>query len=331
MGSSDLEETGRMNRVIDYRSDFYSLGVMFYQMATGRLPFESGDPMELFHCHISRLPLSPCTLDPTIPEAISSIVLKMMSKMPEQRYQSAYGIFSDLHKCMRRREENGKIDAFVLGENDVSPQFRIPQRLYGRERESEKLRECFERTTKGAHPIVMISGYSGTGKTALVHDLERTVIERRGYFLSGKFDPILGEQSHNAFAEAFQKWIKHLFFESDEQIASWKEKVKKAIGRNGRILTDFIPQMECLLEKQPDLPFLSPAEFQSMFRQVFQNFVRVLGSSEHPVVLFLDDLQWCDSNALQWFKYICEDLEIHHLLLVGSYRENEVHEGNPLF
>src|SRR5712691_3500812 len=286
------EQTGRMNRVVDYRTDLYSLGTTFYEMLTGRPPFDSEDPLELVHGHIAKSPLSPSELDRAIPEALSEIVLKLLSKTAEARYQSAWGLKADLDNCAVQWAAGRTISRFALAESDISDQFTIPQRLYGRDGEIQSLLEAFARVCGGPAALMLVAGYSGIGKTSLVHEVHKPIVRRKGRFISGKFDQLERNTPYGALLHAFRGLVRQLLAESDERIASVRGRLKEALGVNGGVVSAVIPELDLLMGPQPVPPALSPAESQNRFNYVFESFVGVIARPEHPLVIFLDDLQW---------------------------------------
>ncbi|MBE9160218.1 PAS domain S-box protein [Nodosilinea sp. LEGE 06152] len=346
------EQTGRMNRMLDYRTDFYSLGVTFYELLTGQLPFPTKDLLELVHCHIARPPTPPHELNATIPQPISNLILKLMAKNAEDRYQSAWGIKLDLERCAQQLTERGQINAISLGQQDVSEQFRIPQKLYGREAEIEALWVAFDRVTgnreSGAgnrkkhptpytlHPtpscseMILVSGYSGIGKTALVQELHKPITAKHGYFISGKFDQFGRNIPYSAIVDALQKLVQQLLGEPNEQVEVWRSRLLTALGSNGQIIIDVIPEVELIIGKQPPVPEVGATEAQNRFNLTFQRFVRAFCAKEHPLVIFLDDLQWIDSATLKLIELILLDEQIQYLFLIGAYRDNELTPTHPL-
>ncbi len=324
------EQTGRMNRSLDYRTDIYSLGVTLYELLTRRLPFKSDDAMELVHCHLARKPVLPHELDPNIPVIISDIIMKLMAKTAEERYQSAWGLQSDLKKCQIQLASIGAIRSFVLGQNDISSKFQIHQKLYGREAEIAQLLSAFERISSETGEMLLVSGYSGIGKTALIREIYRPVTERRGYFVSGKFDPFRRDIPYSAIVNAFKDMIKQLLSEKETRLAQWKTKLQKSVGNNGQLIVKIIPELGLIIGKQPEVPVLPPAESQNRFNIVFRNFFRALCDKDHPLVLFTDDLQWADFASLNLLKVLMTDPENRYFLIIGAYRDNEVNPAHPL-
>ncbi|NES06900.1 MAG: AAA family ATPase [Okeania sp. SIO2F4] len=318
------EQTGRMNRGIDYRSDFYSLGVTFYQLLTGELPFKSEDPMELVHCHIVKIPIPPHKVKPEIPKALSEIVMKLIAKTAEDRYQSARGIKHDLEKCWQQWQETGSIVEFELGERDISERFLIPEKLYGREKEVQTLLDAFNRVSQENSELLLVEGYSGVGKTAVVNEVHKLIVRQRGYFIKGKFDQFSRNIPFSAFLQSFRDLMGQLLGEGDAELANWKEKILEAVGENGQVLIDVIPELERIIGQQPPVPELSGTAAQNRFNLLFQKFIAVFTTQEHPLTLFLDDLQWADSASLNLMKVLMGDSQTRYLLLLGAYRDNEV-------
>ncbi len=325
------EQTGRMNRSIDYRSDFYSLGVTFYEVLTGSLPFQASDPLELLHCHMAKEPISPHGVDQKIPQTVSTITMRLMAKTPEERYQSAQGLKADLEECLRRLRTTGRIEDFPIGRYDISEIFQISQRLYGREQEIQSLLRVFEQVTEGKTEIMMVSGYTGIGKTSLVHDIYKTISLKRGYFISGKFDRFHQNVPYSALVHAFQDLVRQLLMESERGLHRWKKRLLDALGPNGKIIIDVIPEVELVIGLQPHVQELGPVQSKNRFRMVFQNFIRVFCKREHPLVIFLDDLHWVDTATLKLINLIMTDHKTqHHPFLIGAYRDNEMHTNHPL-
>ena len=324
------EQTGRMNRVLDYRTDFYSLGVTFYELLTQKFPFEATDRLELISCQIAKKPIEPHKISSDIPKVLSNIVMKLMAKDVKDRYQSALGLQADLKKCQRQLFSKGKIIVFSIGKDDLSDRFQISQKLYGRKQEIEKLLNKFKRVTQGANQIILIQGYSGIGKSALVREVYKPITETKGYFINGKFDQYQSNRPYSAIAQSFYQLAKYLLAESEINLDLWKNILLKALKNNGQVIIDLIPTIEQIIGKQPPVADLSPTEAQNRFNLVFINFIKVFAKREHPLVIFLDDLQWADSASLQLIQLITTDSEIESLFLIGAYRDNEVSSGHPL-
>ncbi|CAN1213436.1 histidine kinase [Tumidithrix helvetica PCC 7403] len=324
------EQTGRMNRTLDYRSDLYSLGVTLYELLTDRLPFESNDPIELVHCHIARLPIPPDRINPEIPKIISDIVMKLLAKMAEDRYQSALGLKEDLTICKRHLENNNEVPDFLLGERDVSDKFQVSQKLYGRESQIELLLAAFESVCIGKAEVMMVTGYAGIGKSVLVSEIYKPITQKRGYLISGKFDQFQRNIPYSAFVTAFRELVKQLLTESESQLQKWRDRLLAALGESGQIIIDVIPEVELIVGKQSPVLELSPAEAQNRFNLVFQNFVRVFTRPKHPLVIFLDDLQWADAASLQLLQLLVTSADSQFLFFIGAYRSNEVDAIHPL-
>jgi len=323
------EQTGRMNRSIDYRTDFYSLGITFYEMLAGRLPFNSNDPMELVHSHIAKQPPLLNQLNREIPKAVVDIVMKLLAKAAEDRYQSARGLLADLQECLNQSETSGQIKNFTVGKLDRFGQFLIPQKLYGRETEIAALMAAFERVAVGSTEMMLVSGYSGIGKTCVVQEVHKSIVRQRGYFISGKFDQFKKNIPYSALIQAFQELLRQLLTENSEDIEIWKEQLVEVLGPNGRVIIDVIPEVELIMGAQPEVPQLGPTESQNRFNRVYKQFIGVFTKPEHPLVLFLDDLQWADSASLNLLQLLITDTESEYLLLIGAYRNNEVSQTHP--
>jgi predicted ATPase/signal transduction histidine kinase len=324
------EQTGRMNRGIDYRADFYSLGVTLYQLLTGVLPFASKDPLELVHCHIAKIPPSVDHLNPEVPETVAAIVTKLMAKNAEDRYQSALGLQHDLDQCLRQWQATGDITKFELGQRDLSDRFLIPETLYGRETEVKTLLDAFDRVAHGAAELMLVAGFSGIGKTAVVNEVHKPITRQRGHFIKGKFDQFNRNIPLSAFVQACRDLMGQLLSESDEALTTWKSKILKAVGENGQVLIDVIPELEQVIGPQPAATELSGAAAQNRFNLLFQKFIAVFTTPKHPLVMFLDDLQWADSASLNLMKVLMGESEQGYLLLLGAYRDNEVFTAHPL-
>src|ERR1700726_3621962 len=325
------EQTGRMNRSIDSRSDLYSLGVTFYRMLTGALPFTASDPMEWVPCHIARQPTTPEQVSNKIPASLAAIVMKLLAKTAEDRYQTAAGVEADLRKCLSAWESFGRIDAFPLGLQDASDRLMIPEKLYGREGEIATTLAAFDRDVKhGGQELVLVSGYSGIGKSSVVNELHKVIVLPRGIFISGKFDQRLRDTPHATLAQAFQGLIQQLLNGKADDIVRWRDAIKEAVGSQGRLLTDLIPDLARLIGPQPTVAVPSPVDAELRFQTVFQRFVGVFARAEHPLVIFVDDLQWLDPATLTLIENLLFHPDTRHLLLIGAYRDNEVDSAHPL-
>ncbi|MEG3988358.1 AAA family ATPase [Microcoleus sp. S28C3] len=322
------EQTGRMNRGIDYRTDFYSLGVTLYELLTGKLPFQSHDLMELVHGHIAKAAPLVQEINPQIPSVLSDIVNKLMAKNAESRYQSALGLKYDLEKCLDRLQETGRIESFEIAQRDVCDRFLIPDKLYGRETEVKALLQAFERVSQGATEMMLVAGFSGIGKTAVVNEVHKPIVRQRGYFIKGKYDQFQRNIPLSAFVQAFRDLMGQLLTESEAQIQEWKNKILSAVGENGQVIIEVIPELSRIIGQQPPTPELSGTAAQNRFNLLFQKFTKVFASAEHPLVIFLDDLQWADSASLNLMQILMADTS--HLFIIGAYRDNEVNPGHPL-
>jgi PAS domain S-box-containing protein len=325
------EQTGRMNRSIDSRSDLYSLGITFYQMLSGTLPFTASDPMELVHCHIARQPTPPCERVSGVPRALSAIVMKLLAKTAEERYQTAAGLESDLQRCLSEWEKQQRIDEFALGEHDTPDRVLIPEKLYGRESEIDALLAAFDRVVAGAKPeLVLVCGYAGVGKSSIVNELHKSLVPPRGLFASGKFDQYKRDIPYATLAQAFQSLIQRLLGKSEAALAPWRDALRDALGPNGRLIIELVPELELIVGHQPPAPDLPPHDARRRFQLTFRRFVGVFARPEHPLALFLDDLQWLDAATLDLLENLLTGSGLRHLLLIGAYRTNEVTFAHPL-
>ncbi|WP_224365645.1 trifunctional serine/threonine-protein kinase/ATP-binding protein/sensor histidine kinase [Hyalangium versicolor] len=324
------EQTGRMNRSVDYRTDLYSLGVTFYEVLTGVRPFSGRDALEWFHAHMAVVPRPPHELIPALPQMLSAIVLKLMAKVAEERYQSASGLKADLQRCLDRLR-SGPLEPFPLGTQDISSRFQLPQRLYGRAPQVATLLQAFERTASSKPPeLILVSGYSGIGKSSVVHELHKPVVRRRGFFLSGKFDQFQRDIPYATLSQAIRELVRHLLAGTDEELARWRTLLGEAWKDEGQVLVDVIPQLELVAGKQPAVMALPPAEALNRFTRVFQKFLGVFANAQHPLVVFLDDLQWADLASLQLLQQLLTLDHAPPVLWIGAYRDNEVGPSHPV-
>ncbi|MEM9219347.1 MAG: AAA family ATPase [Cyanobacteria bacterium P01_F01_bin.150] len=324
------EQTGRMNRAIDYRSDFYALGITLYELLTGQLPFTSDDPLEMLHCHMAQRPVAIEKINPNVPAMVAAIASKLMEKNAEDRYQSELGLKHDLEQCRNQLQVKGVIAEFDLGERDVSDRFLIPEKLYGRERAVQTLLDAFDRVLQGASELMLVAGFSGIGKTAVVNEVHKPIVRQRGYFIKGKFDQFNRNIPFSAFVQAFRDLMGQLLGESDEALAHWKAKILAVVGDNGQELIEVIPELEQVIGTQPASIELSEAAAQNHFNVLFQAFISVFTTPDHPLVIFLDDLQWADSASLNLVTVLMGEGETPYLLLIGAYRDNEMFSAHPL-
>ena len=321
------EQTGRMNRGIDYRADFYALGVTLYQLLSGTLPFDTEDSLELIHSHIARVAMPIHQVNPAVPKAVSAIVDKLMAKNAEDRYQSAKGLKHDLEQCLNQWQTTGAIPSIELGQQDWSDRFLIPEKLYGRDIEVKTLLAAFDRVAEGTSELMLVAGFSGIGKTAIVNEVHKPIVRQRGYFIKSKYDQFNRDIPLSAFVLALQDLMGQLLSESDTQLQQWKTKILNAVGENGQVLIDVIPDLEQIIGSQPVIPELSGSAVQNRFNRLFQKFIAVFTTAEHPLVIFLDDLQWADSASLQMIKLLMNDNS--YLLVLGAYRDNEIFPVHP--
>ena len=325
------EQTGRMNRSIDCRSDFYSVGVTLYQMLTGSLPFTASDPLEWVHCHIARKPLPPHERLTNVPAPVSAIIMRLLAKMAEERYQTAAGVQSDLQRCLADWETRRRIDEFPLGKHDMPDRLLVPETLYGRASEIATLLASFDRIVASGTPeLVLVSGYSGIGKSSVVYELHKVLVPPRGLFASGKFDQYKRDIPYATLAQAFQHLVRSLLAKTEAELRRWRGKLRDALDPNGQLMVDLLPELKLIIGEQPRVPELPPQDAQRRFQLVFRRFIGVFARAEHPLALFLDDLQWLDAATLDFLEDLLTQPDVRHLMLIGAYRDNEVTSTHPL-
>jgi predicted ATPase/signal transduction histidine kinase/GAF domain-containing protein len=325
------EQTGRMNRSIDSRSDLYAMGVTFYAMLTGTHPFRAGDPMEWIHCHIARVPVAPSERVSSVPTQLSAIVMRLLAKTAEDRYQTAAGVLADLRRCLIEMESVGRIETFPLGALDTSDRLLIPELLYGRESEIAALVASFGRVVATGTPeLVLVSGYSGVGKSSVVNELHRVLVPPRGLFASGKFDQYKRDIPYATLAQAFRSLVRQILVKNAAEVEQWRSALAGALAANGQLIVNLVPELEFVIGKQPPVADLPTRDAQNRFQMIFRRFLGVFARKEHPLALFLDDLQWLDSATLDFLEHLITHPEVRHLLLVGAYRDNEVGPSHPL-
>ncbi|GAB2495881.1 AAA family ATPase [Algoriphagus taiwanensis] len=324
------EQTGRMNRDIDYRTDYYTLGMSLFEMATGQLPFQAQDPLEWVHCHISKKPPTLREINSEFPQSFSDIIAKLISKNAEDRYQSSLGLIKDFEKVSEILNSGNLEQEIPLGIEDVSGRFQIPQRLYGRDKEIQKLETYFEKTSHGSVEFCLVAGYSGVGKSALVHEFGRTVVRKKGFLIHGKFEQFRQNNAYSALASAFKDLIRQILGEPKASLDRWNQKLNKALDQHGQLIVDLIPELELIIGKQPLVQGLSPSEAQNRFFITFLNFVKVFSQKKHPLVIFMDDLQWSDIPTLNLISRLVSSQEMGYLMLIGAYRDNAVDKAHAL-
>ncbi len=324
------EQTGRMNRSVDYRTDLYALGATFYELLTRNTVFQENDALALVYAHLAKTPVALSEVDKTIPTRLSNIILKLLEKNPENRYQSAMGLKKDLEKCLSLEENRSSVDFFELGQEDFSGKLQIPEKLYGREQETQIILKAFERVKAGTVELTLVAGYSGTGKSVLVNETHRPLTATRGYFVEGKFDQFQRNIPFFAWIQAFKNFVDLLLTENEEILNYWSSLILEAVGDNGGVLTEVIPNLELVIGVQPEVTQLGGQEAQNRFNYVMQNFVKAITTKEHPLIIFIDDLQWADLSSLELLKTLTTDKENGYLLCVGAYRDNEVSATHPL-
>ncbi|MEG4996207.1 trifunctional serine/threonine-protein kinase/ATP-binding protein/sensor histidine kinase [Microcoleus sp. B4-D4] len=324
------EQTGRMNRGIDYRTDFYSLGVTFYELLTGKLPFQTDDAMDLVHCHLAKQPIPASIVNQNVPLVLSEIVSKLMAKNAEARYQSAIGLKYDLETCLSQWQETGELTNFSIGKRDLCDRFIIPEKLYGRESEVFSLLSAFERVSGGSTEMILVAGFSGIGKTAVVNEVHKPIVRQRGYFIKGKFDQFQRTLPFSAFVQAFRDLMGQLLSETDAKVEQWKSEILAALGDSAQVIVEVIPELERIIGQQAPVAELSGSAGQNRFNLLLEKFIQLFTRKEHPLVIFLDDLQWADSASLKLIQLLMSATDNCYLLLIGAYRDNEVFPAHPL-
>ena len=323
------EQTGRVNHAVDYRSDLYSLGVVLYELFTGQLPFNAADPLELIHAHLAVAPQPLTSINQEIPTVFSDIILKLLSKDVERRYQSARGLLEDLKKCVNQVALKVEIQHFVLAQNDESGRFLIPSKIYGREVQIAQLLNAVENMSTGQKEVTLVSGKSGTGKTSLLYEIHKPITRKKGYFIKGKHQQFQKDRPYQAISQAIDSFISLILSENEQRLAGWKHLLQEALKDQGKLITDLIPNLELIIGKQENLPVLGINEAQNRFNYVFTQFIKVLATREHPLVLFIDDLQWADNASLKLIRNMVTDRELSHFYFIGAYRDNEIDSKHP--
>ncbi|WP_268048401.1 AAA family ATPase [Clostridium ganghwense] len=324
------EQTGRIGKLVDYRSDYYSLGICFYQLLTGKLPFNNSDRIELIYAHIAKKAIPPIVVNDRIPQVISNIIMKLIAKMPEDRYQSLIGLKRDLERCKESFKSNHNIENFEIAQEDINDRFEISPKLYGREEEIKELLASVERVGNGSKELLLIKGYSGIGKTALVNKIQNEILGSSAYFICGKFEQLQSETPYNAIIQALEKFIHELLMESSEQLQIWRKKILRAVGNNGQVLVDVLPSLKLIIGEQEPVPELGSMGTQNRFNLIIENFMKVIAEKEHPLIMFIDDLQWADIASLNFIKTLMTNEAIENLLIIGAYRDNEVNSLHPV-
>ncbi len=324
------EQTGRINRSMDYRTDFYSLGITLYHLITGILPIDGKDAMEIVHGHIAKAPKKPTDIDDKIPVMLSDIIMKLIEKDPDKRYQSIHGIRSDLKKVAVFLKEGIGGGILIPGADDISSVFHIPEKLYGREEEISTLMSVYDEACDSSRQLLLIAGYSGVGKSALVREIHKPIIVRNGFFIEGKFDQFTSNVPYSGLIQAFRELVALLLKLPEKDLENYRIKILSELQDNAGLLTALIPELIAVVGNQAAAPELGPAEAQKRLMSVFSDFIKVFASKDHPLTLFLDDLQWCGIPTLKLLESLILDRSVQHLLIIGAYRDNEVDSGHPL-
>jgi predicted ATPase len=324
------EQTGQVEARVDFRADYYALGATLYEMLTGHPPFAAEDPAELVHAHIARAPVAPAEREGGVPHGVSDLVLKLLAKDPADRYQSASGLLADLEVCLARWREGGAVEAFPLARRDVPERLEIPERLYGRARELDELLAAYERVRAGGAELLLVAGDAGVGKTALVREARSAIVRRGGHFVGGKYDQLERSVPCAALIEAFRELMRQVLTEDEASVATWRGRLLEALGPNGQVLVDLIPELAWVIGPQPPVPQLRPTEAQNRFNLYFQKFVAVFARAGQPLAVFLDDLQWADTASLDLVHTLMTGAGNEGLLLLAAYRDKEVADDHPL-
>jgi len=324
------EQTGRMNRAVDYRTDLYSLGIVFYELLTGKMPFVYSDSMKLVHAHIAEIPKTPHIVDSRIPPALSDLILKLISKNADDRYQSAFGLKHDLEAILNNLHDLNKLEKLSIGQNDFSGLITMPDELFGRKNELEQLTGAFERISHGSSELMLITGKPGVGKTALIQEYSRLIERNRGIFVDGKFDPLQMNVPYFALIKAFSNFVNFVLTQKDEELEYWRSLIQKTVGNVGKVLTNVLPGLKLIIGEQADIPELEGKEAQNRFNYAWTSIIKAICSPKHPLVLFIDDVHWADSASLELLKTILLDFEINYFLCLVAYPHNEIDNTHAL-
>ncbi len=322
------EQTGRTNRFLDYRTDFYSLGITFYQLLTGHLPFHIEDPLELIHAHIARTPPPPREINSRVPPVISNLVMKLIAKTAESRYQSAVGLKIDLETCLLQLQTADTIVDFPLGQKDVSDKFRLPQKLYGRDKEIAMLHQTLQSVIQiGASSVIFVSGPPGVGKTLLCQEISTQVALYSGFFIAGKCEEMQQHVPYYALIQAFKELVELLLTESQSHLDRWRDDLHTALGWNAQLLAEVIPNLKLIIGEPQEWRGVMSPESENRLLLAFRNFIRLLARPEHPLVIFLDDAQWIDAATLKLIKHVLAEMAVPHLTLLLGYRIDNADES----
>jgi len=324
------EQSGRMNRAVDYRTDIYSLGVTLYELFTKKLPFIGTNPKEVIYKHIAVSPQPPIEINHELPEALSEVLMKCLEKNAEDRYQSAFGLKNDLESIYKQYLLNAKIEHFIPGAQDVYDHFQITQKLYGREKEIKALHQIFTDICNGPLQIILLKGYAGIGKTSVVRELYKSIIAHKGYYAEGKFELLKKGDQYFALIQALQQLVFQVLAESKDQFTLTQERILNLLGTQGQLLIELVPDIKLIIGPQPQLPELSPSESEVRFQHTLSCFLDAFCGRDQPLVIFLDDLQWIDESSLKFLEFYTSDTNRHNVLFIGAYRDNEVDALHPL-